>query len=130
MNSSRSPLLAEFMRCLPLDEAPPGYRAELERACTALDAKITLPKDRKTPLLLSPVQRREILAEYTPGNRALAKRYFSRDELFLDPLPPLDAPVANLALPEDSYVTMEQLVAPFLRELIRLNKAKDDTDRS
>ena len=118
-NPSRTPLVSEFMRCLPLDEAPPAYRARLERACGRVDAAIRKAAEGPVPmLLLDHPARQAVMAEYEPSNRALARRRFGRDELFAEPLPGPDAALARMALPGDSYRLMEELVAPLLRELI------------
>jgi len=124
-NSSFAPMLSEFMRCLPLGEAPEGYRATLERACLGIGS------DRDdaaagAPLLLEPAERREILAEYDSGNRAVAQRLFGREALFSDPLPAVDAPIARLQLPDDGYGVMEELVVPFVRQLIALHRERVD----
>jgi hypothetical protein len=114
-NSSHSPLVSEFMRRLPLDEAPPAVRGMLERACAAVDEALEKTPEEASPLLMPHDRRRAILDEHAEGNAALARRYFGRDRLFLDPLPPADATVARLALPADSEALMTRLVAPFVR---------------
>ena len=119
MNASRSTQVSEFMRRLPLDEAPPKYRARLERACAALDKEVAGNRPRRAPLLMGPLRRRRVLAEYAAGNRALARRRFGRGKLFLEPLPDWRAGLERMRLPARSDTLMDELVAPFLRELIR-----------
>ncbi len=117
-NPSHSPLVSEFMRRLPLDEAPPPVRGMLERACSALDAALAKAPEEASPWLIDPATRAAILERHAPGNAALARRHFGREALFLEPPPPPDAPLARLALPADPEALMDRLVAPFVRELI------------
>lgn len=119
-NPSFPPVISEFMRCLPLDAAPPDYRAVLERACAEILAERPELAGAGPTLLLGAAERRSILSDYAAGNAALARRRFGRETLFFDPLPPEDAPVADLTLPDGGYEVMERLVAPFLRRLIAL----------
>jgi len=123
-NSAFSPVISEFMRCLPLDTAPEAYRALLEKACQT--AAETLPKNlaQAGAVLMSARKRRNVLAKYTPGNKTVAQRYFGRDDLFLDPLPSITAKTAKMTLPRSSYDTMKHLVAPFVQALIEA--ARDD----
>lgn len=125
-NSSNSPLISEFMRNLPLDEAPVAYRAQLESACARLDAKLDKSPEEASPFLLDADTRATVLDHYAAGNAWVAERYFDRDRLFLMPLPPQDAPVARMALPDGSADLIQRLVAPFLRELIAIH-AEDKT---
>lgn len=120
-NSSHSPMVSEFMRCLPLDEAPPHYRSQLEKACWVLDK--TLPKTEAdfSSLLLPHDLRLAILGEHAAGNAAVAQRYFGRDDLFLAPVPGPEQPVAPMQLPSDSYQLMQDYVGPLLRGLIAQN---------
>lgn len=119
VNSSRSPEMSEFMRRLPLDMADERVRLALTQSCEAVDHDILGNTKRQSERLLPPDLRREIMAEYAPGNHAVAQRYLDRDELFFEPLPGPDAPLAKLKLPQDSATLMEQFVAPLLAELIR-----------
>ncbi len=123
-NASLTPEVSEMLRCLPLDEAPTEYRVVLDRAAAKVDAKIreTQSKDASS-LILSHEQRSQILEEQTEGNAWVAERYFDRAELFHDPIPTADDPVAELKLPDNSYDTMQTLVAPLIRALIDINKA-------
>lgn len=121
VNPSFSPEVSEFMRCLPLDAAPEKYRAMLTAACAEIDARRPGGGQGRGPggtLLIAPEQRAAIMAQYAPGNRALAQRYFGRDQLFLDPLPDAAAPLARMALPQDSQQLMAEFVAPLLQAMI------------
>jgi len=124
VNSSHSPMVSEFMRCLPLDEAPPHYRSKLEKACWMLDETLVKSQADTSSLLISHDLRQSILAEHAPGNRALAQRYFGRDELFLAPVPGPDQAIAPMKLPESSYALMHEYVAPLIRGLIAQNLEK------
>lgn len=125
MNASRSTLVSEFMRHLPLDEVPPRYRSKVERACAALDIEVSNGRQEKAPLLMGPLRRRRVMADYAPGNRELARRRFGRNRLFLDPLPDWSASVTRPRLPARSEAVMDDLVAPFLRELMRQWQEED-----
>lgn len=122
INSSQSPMMTEFMRCLPLDEAPPNFRSHLEKACSQVDGALIKEGADSSSLLIDHATRLEILAEHAPGNRLLAQRYFGRDQLFIAPVPGPDAPVAPMRLPDDSYDTMRKFVEPFVRALIAAEK--------
>ena len=60
-----------------------------------------------------------ILADHAEGNANIARRYFGRDQLFLEPVPEAEAPLAAMNLPADSAVLMRDYVAPMIRGLIR-----------
>lgn len=117
-NSSRLAVVSEFMRQLPLDKAPPAYRARLETACAKIDAQLRKGAADRSQLLFDAGTRAKILDEHAAGNAAVARRYFGRDALFLAPVPAADAPVAKLALPEDSSALMTGFVAPMIAALI------------
>lgn len=97
MNHSNSTSISEFVRGLPFDEAPEKYRAQLEKAVRAVDVKLAGSGGAESTLLMDHATRTQILAKHAEGNAAIAKRYFGRDELFLEPLPAPDAPLAQLA---------------------------------
>lgn len=128
-NESYSPAISEFMRCLPLDQAPTDYRAMLTNACARIDRRQLGNTKKQSERLMPPAQRAEVMAEYATGNRRVAQRYFNRDQLFLDPLPAADAPLANMALPGDSYALMRDLVAPLLEEIITHYKAQKPEEK-
>lgn len=132
-NYSLSPITSEFMRCLPLDTADPSRRSMIEAACEKVDGQLreyhASPATR-SKLLMTHEQRTNIMAEFTEGNKNIAQRYFDRDELFLEPLPDNDAELANPKLPENSYELMETMVAPFLKELIKLYKIETTPPRT
>ena len=119
VNSSHSPGIAEFVRCLPLDEAPDKFRARLEKAIKAVDQNLLHPDGDPSSLLIDHATRMRILADHAEGNANIARRYFGRDQLFLEPVPEAEAPLAAMNLPADSAVLMRDYVAPMIRGLIR-----------
>lgn len=116
-NISLSPEVSEFVRYLPLIEAKMDVRLALIDMAEAVDRSIRAEKP--ATLLIPHSERRVIMDEYAAGNAAVAYRYFGRDELFLEALPPADAPVAIPRLPDRPEDVMTRLVAPFLQELVR-----------
>ena len=96
----------------------------LTAACAEIDSR-TRPQDGEpeagqgAPLLIPHQQRAAIMAKYARGNRALARRYFDREMLFLDPLPDPALPLTEMRLPEDSYQLMAEFVAPLLQAMIK-----------
>ena len=118
INESYSPAMSEFMRCLPLDEAHPGYRGVLTQACADIDKALHGGGRKQSERLMPPAQRAAVMADYAAGNRAVAQRYFGREELFFDPLPGADAPLARMELPADSYALMRDLVTPLMQAVI------------
>ncbi|MFD1344373.1 glycosyltransferase [Litorisediminicola beolgyonensis] len=123
MNPSFTPKTTEFMRQLPLDEAETGYRNVLTRLCAHVN-NVSKQEGKPSTLLLDPEERARLMESFAPGNAAVAERYFDRETLFFDPLPPADAPLADLALPADSASLIEGYVGPFLRFGL---KHSDDT---
>jgi hypothetical protein len=119
VNSSYSPSVAEFVRLLPLDEAPEKYRGRLETAIKQVDRGMEQQPGQRATLLMDYRTRMDIIALHAPGNAAVARRYFGRDQLFTEPLPTLDAPLAQMVLPQDSTVLMQDYVAPMVRGLIK-----------
>jgi len=117
-NASLSPLMTEFIRRFPLENAKPAARARIEQAFIRTDAQLDKAPDEASALLLPPDRRRDVLARFETGNRAVAQRYFGRDELFRDPLPAEDATLGRLALPADAEELMQRLVEPVLQKLI------------
>ena len=117
LNQSFSPQISEFMRCLPLDIAEPGYRGRLTAACAEIDRALT-GGSKQSERLIPHDQRVAVMGEYEAGNRAVAQRYFDRDTLFFEPLPGPDAPLGRMTLPEDSYQLMKDYVAPLLAAVI------------
>lgn len=118
LNSSLLPVVSEFMRTLPLGEFPDAKRARVEQACIHLSEHLRDLGAPKTQLLMDFATRERVMAEYLSGNRYVARKFFGRDELFLDPMPAPDAAIAAQSLPADSYATMREFVAPFLRDLV------------
>lgn len=119
VNESFSPTISEFMRCLPLDQAPEPYRDILVKALAKINNRLSDGQSRQSERLMSFDQRAALMAEYDRENRAVAQRYFGRNELFLEPLPSKDTSLASMQLPTDSYVLMQDLVAPLLQEIIK-----------
>jgi hypothetical protein len=119
VNSSYSPSIAEFVRMLPLDEAPDKYRARLEQAVKQVDAGLTHPPGDHSTLLMDHATRTAIMDRHTTGNTNVARRYFGRDQLFLEPMPAPDAPLAQMVLPADTAILMRDYVAPMIRGLIK-----------
>jgi len=118
-NASFSPVIAEFVRRMPLDLVRPRLRAVFESAFGEIDAALEKTAAEASGLLLDPARRAEVLARYAAGNRAVAERYFARDTLFFDPLPPADAPLGALRLPAESEELMSRIVEPMMRDLVQ-----------
>lgn len=130
VNSSHSPGIAEFVRCLPLDEAPDKYRVRLEKAIKGVDQQLTAAAEAAgmaagmagtgdSQLLLGFQARKAVLDAHATGNANVARRYFGRDALFVEPLPDPDAALAQMILPQDSATLMRDYVAPMIRGLIK-----------
>jgi hypothetical protein len=118
LNRSLSPLMGEFMRTLPLGEIPGAFRRQIEQACMKADNHLRKQFDTSSRLLMGPAMRTRVMAEYSTGNSALAQQLFDRAELFMEPLPPADAPLALHRLPADSYETIEHIVVPVFSALM------------
>ncbi|MDN5568283.1 MAG: hypothetical protein L0G27_05965 [Paracoccus sp. (in: a-proteobacteria)] len=116
-NISLTPEVSEFVRHLPFIEAPMKLRLELISMAEVVDRQIRARN--ATTLMIPHDERRQIMAEYAPGNRHVAQRFFGRDDLFFDPLPDASVPVVTPALPGDSTQTMQRLVTPFMEEMVR-----------
>lgn len=119
VNSSYSPPLAEFVRCLPFDEAPDKYRARLEQAVKAVDQQLARNGQKHSSLLMDHTTRTTIMAAHAQGNANVARRYFGRDALFIEPLPGPDEPLSQMTLPSDSATLMREFVAPMIENLIK-----------
>jgi hypothetical protein len=119
VNYSYSPQIAEFVRCLPLDMAPDKYRSRLEAAVKAVDQQISQGQGKHSSLLIDHATRQGIMAEHAEGNANVARRYFGREDLFLEPLPGPDAPLAQMVLPADSDTLMRDFVAPMIKAMIK-----------
>lgn len=126
-NTSLSPLMSEFMRTLPLDEFPGPERRVFEQACAEVDAAQRHAGTDRSALLMGLADRKAILADYADSNAAVAREFFDRDSLFLEPLPPENAVLADQTLTGDAYQTIETFVAPMLRALVarRLDEAEE-----
>lgn len=117
-NASFSPLVADFVRRMPLDLARPKLRALIEQSFIKLDAELEKSDVESSGLLLTKERRAAVCDRFAEGNRAVARRYFDRDALFSDPLPEADAVIAELALPTGSEELMTRIVEPVMRDLI------------
>jgi len=117
VNQSYSPSAAEFVRLLPLDEAPDKYRSRLEAAVKLVDSALA-PVEHSS-LLMDHSARMEIISRHAEGNANVARHYFDREALFLEPLPAPDSLLAQMVLPQDSGVLMRDYVAPMVRGLIK-----------
>lgn len=119
VNSSYSPAIAEFVRCMPFDEAPDKFRAALEQAVKAVDQKLSLTSGDHSSLLMDHATRTAVMALHADGNANIARRYFGRDALFLEPMPAPDEALAKMVLPSDSAALMRDFVAPMIQGLIK-----------
>ncbi|MFT4151058.1 MAG: hypothetical protein QM656_12745 [Paracoccaceae bacterium] len=113
-----SPLMTEFMRSLPLDRLTAAARLRVERACRVADAEL-MQSLSQSNFYMDHSTRRAVMADYQDGNAGLARRRFGRAELFAEPLPAADAPLAMQNLPAGSYDLVRLVVAPVLAELAR-----------
>lgn len=118
VNSSLSAEMVEFMRHLPLDTIPEPERHLLRATFEQVDRKALGNKGKQSERMMPADQRGEILGDFAKGNTALAQRYFDRDDLFLEPLPDADTPLAQMQIPQDSETLITRLVAPFLQQLV------------
>lgn len=116
-NTSLTPEVSEFVRHLPLIDAPMKLRLKLIEVAEQLDHKIR--SEKATTLMIPFDQRQSIMNEYAPGNRKVANRFFGRDELFVEPLPDKSASVVAPAIPQDTEEMMQRLMTPFMSELIK-----------
>jgi len=116
VNQSLSPQMSEFLRCLPLHQAPPAIRSRVTDACARIDGK--LERESQSSLLMAHGTRVEMMSRYEKGNESVARQFFDRDKLFFDELPDPNSPLADSSLPQDSYKLMEHYVAPLIAALI------------
>lgn len=127
-NASMSARTTEFLRHLPLDEMAEKDRGIFERAAVEIDQQIVTNGSK---LILSHARRLQVMAEHQAGNAAVAARYFKRGNLFRKPLPPADAPLADMALPERSEDLLREFVAPFIRALgARVHEIRVETEQT
>ena len=117
-NPGFSPLMCELMRNLPLDRLPVPQRRRVEAACQQADAALRTSRGPQSALYMAPAERAAVMAEYAPGNAALARRHFGREALFTAPLPAPDALLATQDLPASSAQTLTLLVGPVLQALL------------
>jgi hypothetical protein len=113
VNDSLPVHMLEIARHLDLFDMKPGRRL---RVLTALRSALAdrVPTART---VYSPEQRNAVLARFDGANRAVARDFFGREALFLEPPPGPDAPWFRF--PD---LTREELltdwIAPVIRELI------------
>lgn len=129
INTSLSPQMTEFMRHLPLNSIPEKQRRAFEQACVKADWHVRRQSGPQSPHYMDPATRALVLAEYADANATLARRHFGRDQLFLEPLPPADAPLAPQQLPDDSALLMEAFVRPFVSALAEIQAAQAEAAR-
>lgn len=115
VNPSFTAATSEFMRQLPLDQAAPRYRAEFEHILHDIDRKLRKDTAETSSLLLTRAERETLLAEFEPGNTAVAERYFGRSQLFEEALPPAEAPLADMSLPDSAQELMDRFILPLVR---------------
>lgn len=115
-NISLTPEVSEFVRHLPLIDAPMQLRLRLIAMAEAVDRRVRAEKP--VTLMIPHDQRMAIMKQFEPGNRRIAQRFFGRGQLFLEPLPAADAPVTTPALPYGSSQVMTRLVSPFVSEVV------------
>lgn len=121
-NGSFTPSVSEIARQLPFQTAPRHQRRELIRCLSYADRHfkaLNLPK-----LILPYEERAALMQEYAPGNAAVARRYFGREELFLEPLPSPDQPVADLSLNPAGEEMIRLVLRPFIEGLIEIEAKK------
>lgn len=116
-NISLTPEVSEFVRHLPLIDAPMQLRLRLISMAETVDRQVR--SEKPVTLMIPHSERVQIMQEYAPGNLQVAQQFFGRDELFFDALPDADQPVVTPVLPQDSGVLMDRLVSPFMGDLIR-----------
>ncbi|MEL6646090.1 MAG: hypothetical protein AAFQ05_00065 [Pseudomonadota bacterium] len=119
VNQSLTPVMTEFLRHLPLDDADPNIRSHWVKAAHSLEEELkpTFNEAQKSSLLMTLEQREKCLARYADSNAWIAQRYFERDKLFFDPLPAADAVLANGALPQDRDAFLADYMHPYVRAL-------------
>ncbi len=121
MNASMSAEMVEFFRHLPLGELALKERTILRNALEQIDRDWLGNTAKQSERLMPLSERKAILQEYEEGNSRVAQRYFGRNELFLEPLPAPDVPLAELGLPERSEETMQRFLVPLVRQLASKN---------
>lgn len=112
-NERFSVTTSEFLRHLPLDQLEEPRRAVVEAAVQRGEGNAT----SESTLLLDPTARAGLLAEYAPGNEAVARRFFQRGLLFEDPVP-TQAPTPLMLPPSEQL--MREFVGPLVLELGRM----------
>ena len=122
VNSSLSAEMTEFLRHLPLDAVETSARAVFRNALDRVDRSVLGHTAKQSERLMSPEARSHVLEQYAAGNRRVAKRYFGRQDLFLDPLPKPETPLATLDIPSESEAVVARYVGPMLMQLVQDEK--------
>ena len=113
-NDSLPVHMLEVARHLGLFDLPSRQRVRLLKALREGLAD----KDAAARTVYSPAERLGILARFAQPNRAVAERYFDREDLFLEPPPQPDAPYFRFPdLPREAL--MRDWVAPVIGQFLR-----------
>lgn len=116
MNASLSAFTTELLRHFPLDELDSQHRKVLERIFVNLDTGIDKTPQESSKLLLSHEQRARIMDQFAPQNRAIAQKYFDREELFFAPLPDKSKIVVDFELPV-GHEFMDRVMSPLIKSI-------------
>lgn len=117
-NYSFTPEVAEMIRHLPLHSIAEPERDILVRTLQQVDKNAFQNTNQQSERIMPLQRRKDVLTDYQDGNRNVAQRYFGREQLFFAPLPPEDAPLANLQLPQSSAEVLEKFVGPLIKQLV------------
>ncbi len=112
-NESLPVEVLEVVRLLNMFDLKPGQRRRLLRAVdTALDERAG-----EAHTVFSPSERAEILERFAESNQRVARSWFDRDRLFLEPPPAADAPYFRFPeVGREAFV--RSWVAPVVHELL------------
>jgi hypothetical protein len=112
-NDSLPVHVLEIARNLDLFELPPNNRTRVIRALRQGLAH----KAQSATTVYSPEERNRVLLRFEASNRALAKRIFGRDSLFLEPPPSPTEPFFDFPeMPHQELI--HEWIAPVVRELL------------
>jgi hypothetical protein len=114
-NDSLPAPMLEIARHLDIYELKHGQRAKLLKA---LRTGLAERAAGAAPTVFTPEERAGVLARFAASNRAVAREFFGREALFLEPPPPPDAPYFRF--PDlDRERLMRDWVAPVVHELLK-----------
>lgn len=119
VNASLSAEMTAFFRHLPLDQISTVDRAIFRNALERVDRSLLGHMSKQSERLMPLDRRKSVLAQFEAGNKALARRYFGRRQLFLDPLPAADAALAKLDMPHARAEVIQRFVGPMLTQLLQ-----------